>query len=201
MEIGIIDYGAGNAVNVKNALSRIGVEAEISASAEAWGKMDALIFPGVGSFGAAMENLGGGADAIREIIGGKGTPFLGICLGMQLLLGSSEESPGVAGLGAVGGQVKKFGGGLPVPHMGWNRVEAVGDCPLFEGLEGMYAYFVHSYYCVPEDSGAVAAKTSYGVDFASSIWKGNLFATQFHPEKSGEKGLVLLKNFAKEVRK
>jgi glutamine amidotransferase len=201
MEIGIIDYGAGNAVNVKNALEKLGFSAQISAESKNWEGADALIFPGVGSFGAAMGNLGERADSIREIIGGEGVPFLGICLGMQLLMEGSEESPGVGGLGALKGEVKRFGEGLPVPHMGWNRVEPAGECPLFGGIGGMYAYFVHSYYCVPEDGGAVAARTGYGAEFASALWKKNIFATQFHPEKSGEKGLALLENFVKEARK
>jgi glutamine amidotransferase len=201
MELCIIDYGAGNAVNVKNAFAKLGVNARVSADTADWDAADGLVFPGVGSFGAAMRNIGEKSGVLGELISKRKTPFLGICLGMQLLLEGSEESPGVRGLGAVEGSVKRFGSGLPVPHMGWNSVEAVGDCPLFEGLDGMYAYFVHSYFCVPEDSGAVSAKTKYGVEFASAIWKGNLFATQFHPEKSGEKGLSLLGNFIREVRK
>ncbi|MBN2122591.1 imidazole glycerol phosphate synthase subunit HisH [Candidatus Micrarchaeota archaeon] len=201
MGICIIDYGAGNAVNVRNAFAKLGVSAEVSAEAEDWENADGLVFPGVGSFGAAMRNIGGKDAVLREAVLERRMPFLGICLGMQLLLESSEESSGVRGLGVVGGSVKRFGIGLPVPHMGWNSVEAVGNCPLFEGLDGMYAYFVHSYYCVPADSALVSAKTEYGVEFASSIWKDNLFATQFHPEKSGEKGLALLGNFIREVRK
>jgi glutamine amidotransferase len=201
MELCILGYGAGNAVNVKNAFAKLGIAAKVSADAADWERADALVFPGVGSFGAAMRNIGEKKEVLRREVLERKMPFLGICLGMQLLLDESEESAGVYGLGIVRGSVKRFGRGLPVPHMGPNRVEAVGECPLFDGLDGMYAYFVHSYYCVPDDSAVVSAKTGYGVEFASAFWKGNLFATQFHPEKSGEKGLALLGNFIKEVRR
>lgn len=200
MRIRIIDYGAGNAVNVKNALEKIGAEAQISADADEWKSADAIVFPGVGSFGAAVKNLGGRMQALAEILE-SGTPFLGICLGMQLLMDESEESPGVRGLGAIRGRVERFGEGLPVPHMGWNRVEPGESSPLFEGIGGMYAYFVHSYYCIPLDGECIAAKTEYGREFASSFWKRNIFATQFHPEKSGEGGLKVLANFAREAAK
>lgn len=200
MEIAIVDYGAGNAVNVKNALEKLGAGGTISASPADWGKADGIIFPGVGSFGAAMENLGEKGEALAGAVE-SGTPFLGVCLGMQLIMDGSEESPGVRGLGLVGGKAVRFGKGLPVPHMGWNLVSAEAGCPLFEGIGKLYAYFVHSYYCVPEEGRVVAAKTGYGVEFASALWKGNIFATQFHPEKSGEEGLRVLGNFVKEARK
>ncbi|MBU0590683.1 imidazole glycerol phosphate synthase subunit HisH [Candidatus Micrarchaeota archaeon] len=200
MKFIIIDYGAGNATNVKSALLKIGVSSMISSDAATWTNADALIFPGVGSFGAAMKNLGNKSEILKDLIT-KGKPFLGICLGMQLLMDASEESSGVQGLGIIPGKAKLFITSLPVPQMCWNKVKSLNS-PLFDGLDEFYAYFVHSYYCDLSDSSYVSAKTEYGgITFASAFWRKNIYATQFHPEKSGVKGLQLLRNFITEVKK
>ncbi len=209
----IIDYGSGNAVNVQNALRKLGADPLISASEREWKEADGLIFPGVGAFGAAMQSLGSRADALKQAITDSGIPFLGICLGMQLLFKESEESAGTRGLGVLEGIVSRFENktGLPIPQMGWNEVEVRGNSvgisdrsPLFNGLpDRFYAYFVHSYYCrVDErDRTSVCARTSYGIDFDSALCRGNIFATQFHPEKSGKDGLLVLQNFLNEVKR
>ncbi len=202
MAIVIIDYGAGNAVNVQNALRKLGIQPIISSSSAVWKKADALIFPGVGSFGAAMKNLGKNASELQQLIAETRLPFIGICLGMQLLLEESEESSGISGLGIVKGKAKRFAGSLPVPQIGWNKVSVEKtNCPLFDGLKEPYAYFVHSYYCEPSDKSIISATTEYGLKFASAFWKDNVYATQFHPEKSGKDGLQILENFIREVRK
>lgn len=195
--IAIIDYKAGNAVNVKNALQKIGAESTITDNPELWKQADGLIFPGVGSFRTAMKNLGLNVAVLKDLIS-RGKPFLGICLGMQLLLDSSEESKGISGLGIIPGTAKRFNNKLPTPQIGWNKVQDLKS-PLFEGIPEFYAYFVHSYYCKPLDSLCIAATTEYGIKFASAFWKKNIYATQFHPEKSGEIGLKVLRNFTKEV--
>ena len=199
MKIAIIDYGAGNCTNVKNAIEKIdaSMAVSISASERDWKNADALVLPGVGAFGAAMRKLGEKKQNIVDEIG-NGKPFLGICLGMQLLFDKSGESKNTRGFGIIKGKVKKFSRALPVPQMGWNLLEGLRSelfDDLFDGPGGFYAYFVHSYYCEPEDRDAVAATTEYGIKFASAVARKNLFATQFHPEKSGEYGLRVLKNF------
>ncbi|MDO8553668.1 MAG: imidazole glycerol phosphate synthase subunit HisH [Candidatus Micrarchaeota archaeon] len=198
MKIVIIDYGAGNTANVKNAFEKLGAAVTISSSEAVWKNADALVLPGVGVFGAAMKRLNGKCDAIVKLIS-DGKPFLGICLGMQLLLEKSEESDGVQGLGVLVGEVKKFRGKLPVPQIGWNKVE-FQKSSLPQGLKNFYGYFANSYYCEPKDNSWVAATTDYGVKFPSVFRQKNIFATQFHPEKSGELGLKFLKNFIREVK-
>jgi imidazole glycerol phosphate synthase glutamine amidotransferase subunit len=197
--ITVVDYGAGNAVNVKNALLKLGVEVTISDSPVVWQKADAIVFPGVGSFGAAIENLGEKIEKLRSMLN-EGKSFLGICLGMQLLMDESEESPGINGFGLIQGRVKRFDRSLPVPQIGWNKIERLNS-PLFNGMEEFNAYFVNSYYCDPIDNSWIGGTTDYGMRFASAFWKKNIYATQFHPEKSGEQGLQILKNFVKEVRR
>ncbi|MFH1785215.1 MAG: imidazole glycerol phosphate synthase subunit HisH [Candidatus Micrarchaeota archaeon] len=194
--ITIIDYGAGNIANVKNAFNKIGVDAVASSDPMFWEKADGLVLPGVGSFGAAMKKIEPNANVICDLI--KQKPFLGICLGMQLLFEKSEESPKTKGLGVLKGAVKKFNFSLPVPHIGWNLVSSKDS--IFGGNSEFYAYFVHSYYCVP-DGQVVSAWTNYGLDFPSVICSKNILLTQFHPEKSGNAGLDLLKRFTKEVKK
>lgn len=201
MNVALIDYGAGNLRSVANALRAIGVEPRIAASPEEIGVATHLVLPGVGSFGDCMEQLGERRllDPIREWLAA-GKPYLGICLGYQILFDSSEESPGVAGLGIVPGKVRRFQQtpGLKIPHMGWNS--AVPRHPESGNWTGLgaepYFYYVHSYFPVPEDPSVVAAETTYGADkFAAAIECANLFACQYHPEKSQDAGLQLIRNF------
>ncbi len=156
-----------------------------------------IVLPGVGAFGICMENLkrNGLADAIRDHIR-DGKRYFGICLGMQILFESSEEAPGIPGLGIIKGTVPRFTGSMKIPHMGWNSIAITKDSPMFKGLKsGDFFYFVHSFYCAPDDPGVIATTTDYEKPFASSIETGNVFACQFHPEKSQTVGLKLLQNF------
>ncbi len=200
MNLVMIDYGAGNTASVRNAFEKIGVTITLSGDEAVWRKADALVFPGVGSFGSAIKSLGKRTNTLRKLILEDRKPFLGICLGMQLLLERSEESNGEQGLGIVPGTVKRFSSDLPVPQIGWNRVENL-DCPLFAGISEFYGYFVNSYYCEPSDNSCVSATSVYGKRFPAAFWMENVFATQFHPEKSGKTGLKILENFIMEVRK
>ncbi len=198
--IAIVDYGAGNLMSVKKALDFIGEESVITSDCEAIKSAERVILPGVGSFGDAMESMRQkGLDETVKCAALSGKPFLGICLGLQLLFESSEESPGANGLELLSGNISLIPGssGLKVPHVGWNSVEIKPESRLFKGIpSGSYFYFVHSYYLNGAEPCVVAGKTNYGVDIECAVEKGNLFATQFHPEKSGEIGLKLLKNFA-----
>lgn len=190
----IINYGTGNLKSIKNGLLKAGTEAVISSDVNEMEKADALILPGVGAFGNAMEKLQNFKDTIYDHINA-GKPFLGVCLGQQILFTESEESKGVKGLDIIKGRVLRLPEGLKIPHMGWNNLEIKKDCNLLEGINDDYMYFVHSYYVKPEDENIIAATTNYGIDVPAAICKDNVFATQFHPEKSGEKGLKILKNF------
>ena len=256
LRIAIVDYGMGNLHSVRKAFEACGGAAASTRDPEEVVAADALVVPGVGSFGDCVENLSrtGLKDAIAEFIR-SGKPYLGLCLGLQILFPSSEESPGTPGLGIIPGKVRRFTGSLKIPHMGWNTIRfpapgstgsagagamgqsegtsssrchpgdlpttargalqagsrdpalkkndplraghrPTGQCPLFRGIEdGSYVYFVHSYYPEPEDGALAAAVTDYGVTFASAVWKGNLMATQFHPEKSQRVGLAMVRNF------
>jgi glutamine amidotransferase len=194
--IAIIDYGMGNLRSVTNAFTRLGADIAITRDESIIRKARALVLPGVGAFGKCVENLRsfGLFDLMKEQIA-EGKPYLGICLGMQILLESSEESPGIAGLGAVKGRVVRFRGAMKIPHMGWNSVEIVKPSKIFDTIPGgSYFYFVHSYFPEPQEP-VSATVTDYGVRFTSSLQKGNLFACQFHPEKSQAIGLRLLRNF------
>jgi glutamine amidotransferase len=198
----VVDYGMGNLRSVEKALARVGYAPRVTRDPAAIAGADGVVLPGVGAFGACMANLErfGLVSVLREVIG-RGTPFLGICLGLQLLFTESEEFGPVAGLGIFPGRVVRFDGpamtGLQVPHMGWNTLRRRVPAPHLEGVdEGTYAYFVHSYYVVPDDPSLVATETPYGVAFASSIVRDNVFACQFHPEKSQAVGLRILANFA-----
>ena len=198
--IGIIDYDAGNMKSVEKALQFLGEETVVTRDRQKLLAADHVILPGVGSFGDAMERLSeyGLIPVIHEIVDA-GTPFLGICLGLQLLFESSEESPGVRGLGLLPGKILRIppAEGLKIPHMGWNSLHFPRKGRLFKGLpKETYAYFVHSYYLKAEDPEIVAAETTYGVTIHASVEKDNLFACQFHPEKSSTAGLSMLKNFA-----
>src|ERR1035437_6350909 len=200
--IAIVDYNAGNLTSVKLALDYLGAHSEITRDPERILAADRVIFPGVGSAGAAMQNIRalGLADVLRQVVQ-QGTPFLGICLGTQIIFEASEEDGGVQGLGILAGTVKRFYPPNPadkVPQIGWNSVTFIKPHPLLEGIEsGSEFYFLHSYYPAPADRACVLGETEYAdVRFASVVARGNLAATQFHPEKSGRLGLQLLKNFA-----
>lgn len=203
--IAIIDYGRGNLWSVQNGFAQIGVQARVSADPDVVRRADAVVFPGVGAFRDCMQNLvaRGLEHVLREVIDA-GRPVLAICVGMQVLLTESEEFGVTPGMAVVPGVVRRFpatmsqcGARLKVPHMGWNQLHQRRPCPLLEGIpDGAFTYFVHSYYALPEDPDVVVASTDYGLDFASVLWRDNLFATQFHPEKSQGYGLRILKNFA-----
>lgn len=194
----IINYGTGNLKSIKNGFSKIGENAVISDDIYEMEKADALILPGVGAFGSAMEHLKNYKDLIHDHIN-SGKPFLGVCLGQQILFSESEESEGVKGLDVLKGEVLRLPEGLKIPHMGWNNLEIKNKCSLLEGIDNDYMYFVHSYYVKPEDENIIAATTNYGIDVPAAICKDNVFATQFHPEKSGEIGLNILKNFINNI--
>ena len=202
--IGIIDYDAGNIRSVEKALAYLGEETVVSRDPQVLLKSDKVILPGVGSFGQAMENLHryNLVPVIKEMVKNN-TPFLGICLGLQLLFESSEETPGVAGLGILKGKIVRIpeGSGLKIPHMGWNSLNVRKGAALFKGLEKEpYVYFVHSYYLQAKDPKIVAATAEYGVTIHASVEKENVFACQFHPEKSSKTGLAILKNFLAQRR-
>ena len=197
--IAMIDYDAGNVKSVEKALQSMGQEVVLTRDRETLLSADKVILPGVGAFGDAMERLGsyGLVDVIHEIVD-RGTPFLGICLGLQLLFDSSEEAVGVKGLGILPGKVVRFPKeiGLKIPQIGWNALSFPNEGRLFKGVEeGSFVYFVHSYYLESEDPGIVTATTEYGVTVHASVEKGNVFACQFHPEKSSAVGLKILENF------
>ena len=197
--IAIIDYDAGNIKSVEKALKLLGQEAVVTRDHETILGADRVILPGVGAFGDAMGKLEQfGLDKVIHEVVRKNTPFLGICLGLQLLFESSEESPGVKGLGVLKGEIVRIpeSGGLKIPHMGWNSLRFPRSGRLFAGLpEEPYVYFVHSYYLRAEDAGIVTAVTEYGTEIHASVEKGNVFACQFHPEKSSDTGIQILKNF------
>lgn len=197
--IAIIDYGLGNLSSVKYALDRLGVAAALSSDGGQITAADAVILPGVGAIGEAMRRF-----AEMDLVGptiaaaNSGRPFLGICLGLQLLFTVSEEHGRHDALNIIPGKVVRFDQALTVPHMGWNQVRQQGDSPLFEGIaDNSFFYFAHSYYVVPDSRAAVIGSTDYGGPYASAVQQGNVFATQFHPEKSGPVGQRMLKNFCK----
>ena len=202
--LAIVDYGRGNLRSVQNGFRQIGVAAQVSGDPETIAKAAGVVFPGVGAFRDCMQNLAarGLDEALRQVIR-DGKPVLAICVGMQTLLSESEEFGTTPGLDIVAGQVRRFpqpaagSNPLKVPHMGWNQLRLHRPCPLLDGLpEHVYTYFVHSYYAIPAEPAVVVASTDYGVEFASVLWRDNLYATQFHPEKSQTWGLRILRNFA-----
>ena len=197
--IAIIDYDAGNMLSVVKALDHLGCDPVVTRDPDVLQQADKVILPGVGAFGDAMDRLNGYdlVHVIRDVIK-EGKPFLGICLGLQLLYESSEEAPGVAGIGALAGRIRKIPAGeyVKIPQMGWNSLEYPNPGRLFNGIdEGSYVYFVHSYYLEAADRSTVTATTSYNVTIDASVESGNVFACQFHPEKSGAVGLRILENF------
>jgi imidazole glycerol-phosphate synthase subunit HisH len=196
--IAIVDYGMGNLRSVANAFARLDARAVVTRDAEEIRRSSAIVLPGVGAFGRCVENLQkfGLFDLIKQEID-SGKRYLGICLGLQILFESSEEAPGVAGMGVIKGSVVRFEAGLKVPHMGWNSIRPLKTSKILAGIDnGAHFYFVHSFYPAPAEDVA-ATRTDYGIDFVSAIEKDNLFACQFHPEKSQSIGLHLLSNFVK----
>ncbi|MCR5835951.1 MAG: imidazole glycerol phosphate synthase subunit HisH [Lachnospiraceae bacterium] len=198
--IAIIDYDAGNIKSVEKAFAYLGEKTILTSDRDEILAADKVILPGVGAFGDAMEKLKkyNLVNTIYDVVDKK-TPFMGICLGLQLLFENSEESEGVSGLGILGGDIVRFPeeAGLKIPQIGWNSLEYPSKGRLFEGVpEHSYVYFVHSYYLKSKDMDIVKATTEYGVNVHASVEKDNIFACQFHPEKSGDVGLAILKNFA-----
>ncbi len=195
----IVDYGMGNLRSVEKAFEKAGARVHVSSRPGDVKRADKVVLPGVGAFGHAMREL-----KLRDLVEpvlekiGEGAPFLGLCLGLQLLFDSSEEAR-EKGLGVLPGKVLRFRGSMKIPHMGWNQLTRTQkNNPLFKGSrEGDYFYFVHSYYAAPKEKSICAATTDYGIQFCSAVWKENVFATQFHPEKSQAAGQVLIKNFVR----
>lgn len=199
--IAIMDYDAGNLKSVEKALHFLGHETIISRDRDDILRADKVILPGVGAFGQAMDNLQKyQLDTVINEVVNLHKPFLGICLGLQLLFEESEEAPGVKGLGILKGKIVKIpaGKGLKIPHMGWNSLHMKDNAKLFRGVDhNSYVYFVHSFYLKAENDNEVAATTEYSTSIHASVESGNIFACQFHPEKSGTTGLKILENFAR----
>jgi glutamine amidotransferase len=200
-DVVVVDYGLGNLRSVTRGLERAGAGVTITSDPDDLSQADGIVLPGVGAFGDGMENAGPFREPLVAAAEAD-TPLFGICLGMQMLLTQSEEAEragqgDVEGLDLIPGRNVRFEGDVKVPHMGWNELHVERDHPLVEGIDGEYAYFVHSYYADPADDEAVVATTDYGEEFASIVANpaGNVFGTQFHPEKSGEVGLRILRNF------
>jgi glutamine amidotransferase len=200
--IAIVDYGMGNLRSVEKGFKKVGVEAKVTSSVREIDDASGVVLPGVGAFRDCIKNLtdlsltGAIARAIQ-----KGKPYLGICLGLQVLFSESEEFGRCSGLDILRGKVVRFQIREKVPHMGWNTVNIVRRPPIFSGIpDNSYFYFVHSFYVVPDDEAVAAGTTDYGVSFTSMIWKDNVFATQFHPEKSQATGLKILAGFGQFVR-
>ncbi len=202
--IAIIDYGMGNLRSVEKGFLKVGVDARVVTNPQAVDDADAVVLPGVGAFRDCMRNLEQ-ASLIEPITRAirKGKPYLGICLGLQVLFTESEEFGTYKGLDILKGKVVRFQAeNLKVPHMGWNNVKVLRRPPIFDGIDDeSFFYFVHSFYVVPDDRDVIAATTEYGVTFTSMVWKENIIATQFHPEKSQDAGLRILSNFGDFVKK
>lgn len=204
--VAVVDYGMGNLRSVQKALERVGVAAEVTRDAARIAAAEGVVLPGVGAFGACMENLRG-FDLVAPVMEAieSGRPFLGICVGLQLLFEESEEFGPVPGLGVLRGRCRRFQDtgemDYRVPHMGWNQLRKQGVSPLLEGVDdGAFVYFVHSYYCESDDPAVVAASTRYGTDFVAAVSRDNLFGCQFHPEKSQAVGMRILRNFGAIVK-
>ena len=196
----IFDYGVGNLLSLKTALEKVGFNVSIGTNKMDLTKADVIALPGVGSFTASLEKLNTVKETLQTKVA-EGTPLLGICLGLQLFFESSQEGPG-EGLAFFKGKVLELPKTVKVPHMGWNTLDIVKPNELLEGIaDGTYVYFVHSLYPVPKDQAIVCTNTTYGITFTSAICSKNIYGTQFHPEKSGDVGLQILRNFAKTVVK
>ena len=198
--IAIIDYGMGNLKSIYKALKYVNADSIITSDPEVVKNADAVVLPGVGAFKDAMECIVSSnmEEAIKVSIGQE-KPFLGICLGMQVLFEKSYEYGEYNGLSIVKGEVLKLPDSFKVPHMGWNNLKILNEDPLFYGVDAPYVYFVHSYYCKPAEN-IISSTTEYGMDVTASIWKGNVHGLQFHPEKSGEQGLKMLDNFRRMIK-
>jgi glutamine amidotransferase len=199
MRIIIVDYGIGNLFSIYNALEYVGGNPKIARDPEELAGAKGIVVPGVGAFGSCMNQLSRFSDSLLSCFQ-QGVPMLGICVGMQVLFQESEESPGAPGLGWIEGKVVRLPDGVMIPQMGWNSLSIKHRVEIFDGInEGDMFYFVHSYYGQPSDKSVIAATTDHGVELAAAVHKDNLFATQFHPEKSGPKGLRILKNFVRST--
>jgi len=198
VSVAIIDYGVGNLRSVEKAFAAMGCEAIVSGDERVLREAERLVLPGVGAFGACMKALKErGFDQLVKERASVGTPLLGVCVGMQLLFDESEEFGSTRGLGLLRGSVRRFANDLVVPHVGWNRIHQTRSHQLFEGVEeGAFCYFVHSFYCEPADAQVVVGETEYGVRYATVVAERNVCGVQFHPEKSQDVGLRMLKNFA-----
>lgn len=198
--IAIVDYGMGNLFSIYNAMNRVKGSPEIVREPEGLAGVDGIVVPGVGAFGRCMDRLSRFEGALFEALE-KGTPILGICIGLQVLFEESEENPGARGMGWIPGRVVRLPEGVMIPQMGWNSLSILKDADMFCGIaDGDMFYFVHSYYSLPKDRSVIAATTEHGVEVTAAVAKDNLFATQFHPEKSGVKGLKILENFVRSTR-
>jgi glutamine amidotransferase len=201
--IAIVDYGMGNLKSVEKGFKKVGIDATVTSNPGVVENAEAIVLPGVGAFKDCIRNLTD-LSLTESVITSinKGKPFLGICLGLQVLFSESEEFGTCKGLDIFRGKVVRFQEGLKVPHMGWNTIKIIKRSPILSDIEdNAFFYFVHSFYVVPEDRDIIATTTNYGTTFTSMIWKDNVFATQFHPEKSQELGLKVLAGFGKFVKK
>jgi glutamine amidotransferase len=200
MTIAIVDYGMGNLFSIYNALDYVSGNPKIVRDPEGLYGLDGIVVPGVGAFGSCMSQLSRFESSLLRHFQ-EGTPMLGICVGMQVLFEESEESPGASGLGWIGGKVVRLPDGVMIPQMGWNGLSIKRPVEMLDGIsDGDMFYFVHSYYGRPKDESVIAATTQHGVDVTAAVSKDNLFATQFHPEKSGPKGLRILENFVRSTQ-
>ena len=200
MTIVIVDYGMGNLFSIYNALDHVGGNPRFARDPEELKGAKAIVVPGVGAFGSCMSQLSRFSESLWQHLH-EGVPILGICVGMQVLFPESEESPGAPGLGWIAGKVIRLPDDVMIPQMGWNSLAILRRSEMLDGIsDGDMFYFVHSYYTRPEDDSVIAATTEHGVEVTAAIQKDNLFATQFHPEKSGPKGLQILKNFVRASR-
>jgi glutamine amidotransferase len=199
--VAVVNYGVGNLRSIKRGLEKSGANVEITHCPQDLHNSDAIVLPGVGAFAPAVKNMAPIADIVAEAVG-NGTPIFGVCLGLQLLFTRSSEGGSIRGLDFLSGDIVKLPENIKIPQMGWNTLNIVQSHPLLEEVkDGSYVYFVHSYYPQPSDPAVIVATTEYGVRFPSMVAKKNLFATQFHPEKSSKTGLTILKNFVRVLKR